>query len=1048
MFCSKCGAEAIEGSRFCRRCGAPLEEQAGKAIEKGIQRGAAQRLPGRPRKPLLRLPTGRKAAMVSGLVIALIGAALGGYIGLGGRLPGLARDSGGTVIALPDGASINIPSKAVEGKPKVVARVVAPEDMPPLPDWVQGAPVLYEFTVDRPLRGAAELRIPLPRDADLALLSHYHDGSWKPVPFRIEGKMAVAEVTQLSLFGFLVVGYDKLERWLQGHPLINWALGGGTQAAGSPCEREAPGVTVRVDGTPRAVSACAQSGIGGTEVVVRNDRRFYLDVYPVRGDLQWARGGLPWSCCDGRILPPEGRAAWLWQAPDGEAVLEVRFTVQAAGWTIARLLVAPIGAWAWSDPASGELLQMLQEVARWVPTVDATVNIFAQLMSDRPDYAVVARELARFFSNPDALAAVLEKQLRQGVLTRAGIYATSAALRKLLVLPTVANQMRTAADLVAAALGGGVAALVTATPSGRTSGPPSASTPGGKIAFVSVEAGGRHWLYLMDANGRNRVKMPADLGPVGVKHVNGDMFESPPFALVSPDRRYIAHYENDCPRVGVPPNRVFSQPIVVRRWDGTEPRVIDDKNECFHDLASGCGFDWSPDGTRIVFCSWSAGEPRIYVAKADGSGRSYIAKGVYPAWSPRGDAIAFSVRTTNNEGEEERARCAIYTVKPDGSDQRRLAEVLCPLHAYDVIFIGGPIWRLLTPDRENSGEWILAPRPLWSRDGSYLVFAAATRAKKRDTRSADIFLLRVDDSALINLTNDESIDRDPIWVDCGIPTAGCEAVVTHTGGQKLGVRYLDLGAPERNVAELTEGDTVCIIGRPIYLNGKLLWPVTTRDGNVGWVAGRDPQHADTRWLTPTGRTCPPLEPPASTSLPSIREVDFQNFVFHDVDCPVALHPQAPRRHRELAVQNGAAEVVVGTSEFDRFTVAVRGVVYGDLTGDGREEAVVALACVQPASNHPILMGYATLYVYTLRDGSVARLAMLTSQDLARDLRRYYDAGFWGAGEETISGGELMVKRFSGFPLACPPHVVTFRYRLEGESLRLVGRPAVERNPHC
>jgi hypothetical protein len=995
----------------------------------------------------MRLPTSRKAAIVSALVIALIGSALGGYIGLGGRLPGLARDSGGTVIALPDGASIYLPPKTVEGKPKVVARVVAPQDIPPLPDWVEGTPVLYEFTVDRPLRGAAELRIPLPRDADLALLSHYHDGSWKPVPFRIEGGMAIAEVTQLSLFGFLPVGYDKLERWLQGHPLINWALGGGTQAAGSPCKREAPGVTVRVDGTPRAVSACAQSGIAGTEVVVRNDRRFYLDVYPASEDLQWARGGLPWSCCDGRILPPEGRAAWLWRAPDGEAVLEVRFTEQAAAWTIARLLVAPIGAWAWSDPASGELLQMLQEVARWVPTVDATNNILAQLMSDRRDYAVVARELARFFSNPDTLAGVLEQLLQQGVLTRAGIYATSAALRKLLVLPTVANQMRTAADMVAAALGGGVAALVTATPSGRTSGPPSASAPGGKIAFVSEEADGKYWLYVMDADRRNRVKIELG-GPVSPM-VYGDVFQSPPFAMVSPDGAYITHYENHCPRVDAPRNRVFlSQPIVVRRWDGTGPLVIDDKNECFHDLASGCGFDWSPDGTRIVFCSWSAGEPRIYVANADGSGRRYIAKGVYPAWSPRGDAIAFSVRTTNNEGEEERARCAIYTVKPDGSDQRRLAEVLCPLHAYDDIYQGGPIWQLLPPDRENVQEWVLAPRPLWSPDGSYLMFAAATRAEKRHTRSSDIFLLRVDDFALINLTNDESIDRDPTWVDCGVPTAGCEALVTRTGGQKLGVRQWDLGAPERNVAELTEGDTVCIIGRPIYLNGKLMWPVITRDGEVGWVAGRDPQHADTRWLTPTGRTCPPLEPSASTSLRSIREVDFQNFVFHDVDCPVAFHPQALLRHRELAVQNGAAEVVVGTSEFDRFHVAVRDVVYGDLTGDGREEAVVALACVQPASNHPILLGYATLYVYTLRDGSVARLAMLTSQDLARDLGRYYDAGFWGAGEEKISGGELMVRRFSGSPLACPPHVITFRYRLEGESLRLVGRPAVERNPRC
>jgi len=765
----------------------------------------------------MRLPTSWKAAMVSGLVIALIGAALGGYIGLGGRLPGLARDSGGTVIALPDGASIHIPSKAVEGKPKVVARVVAPEDMPPLPDWVEGAPVLYEFTVDRPLRGAAELRIPLPRDADLALLSHYHDGSWKPVPFRIEGKMAVAEVTQLSLFGFLVVGYDKLERWLQGHPLINWALGGGTQAAGSPCEREAPGVTVRVDGTPRAVSACAQSGIGGTEVVVRNDRRFYLDVYPARGDLQWARGGLPWSCCDGRILPPEGRAAWLWRAPDGEAVLEARFTVQAAAWTIARLLLAPIGPWAWGDSAGEDVIQLLQEAARHVSTLDAFTNIMLQLMSGGADYGVVARELARFFSNPDMLAGALESLLQKGILARGGIYATSGAVGTLVRIPSVAGEIRSAADLVLGVLGGGVAALVTALPSGRVSVPPPASIPAGKIAFWSDRDGGG--LYLMDADGRNVVKV--------AQSYPGQSLLWRPWAAISPDGTYVAHV-GECP--GLPDPRFA--PLVVQRLDGAARKVIDDEYIRCYTEGYPCGFDWSPDGTKIVFCQWSG---ELIIAGPDGSGRTQLGKGVFPAWSPRGDVIAFSLINTITEAEP--ARCGIYTIRPDGTDRRLLTEVLCP---------------------SQGGLLLIPPRPAWSPDGSFLVFAAATRVGSPrdpwDLKESDVFLMRADGSGLTNVTKDAAIDQGPVWVDCRTPTAGCEARVTNVQPQKLNVRE-DPGTKGKVIGQLSEGDAVCVVSWPVYVDGHLWWPISSRGGIAGWAAARDPAHPDIRWLTPTGQTC-------------------------------------------------------------------------------------------------------------------------------------------------------------------------------------------------
>jgi Tol biopolymer transport system component len=828
MFCRKCGAEAIEGSRFCSRCGGSLEERAGEAIEKGTQRGAAQRPTGRHGKPLRRLPAGRKAAIVSGLVIALIGATLGGYVGLGGRLPDLGSGGspGETVIVLPDGASIRIPPQAVEGKPKVVARVVAAEDAPSLPDWADGAPALYEFTVDRPLRGAAELRIPLPGDAELALLSHYHDGSWKPVPFRIEAGMAVAEVTELSLFGFLVVGYDKLERWLQAHTLINWALGGGTQAAGSPCEREAPGVTVRVDGTPRAVSACAQNGNAGTEVIVRNDRRFYLDVYPVRGDLQWVSGGLSGSCCGGQILPPEGKAGWLWRAPDSEAVLEARFTLGAWEWTFARLLLAPFGVWAWGDSAGLDMLQPGD-----VSSMDTVIQIVLELSGENPDYPVVAREglaelLSKLLSNPDRLARALERLIQKGILTQKGIYATSRALSKLLALPTVASEIRTAADLVAGALAGGVAALVTALPSGRIASVPSPTptpTSNRRVAFWS-ERDGHTALYTVDADGSNLTRVSDGRPPQPT-------FGTPRALDYSTD----LFYGLQCPRE---PGD-WAVLYVVNARGGGRVELGPSFTVCGSDFGGAGTYDGvtaSPDGGRVVFTS-SRKPPGLYLGNRDSSGRRYLARGALPAWSPQGDTIAFSrvVRDANSLTPV----CGVYTIQATGTSERLVAKVLCQ---------GGDI-----------GGNVALPRPVWSPDGSMLSFAAVA-APDEPELGRDVFTVKADGSGVTRITRDPADDFDPVWIDCRLPTAGCEATVTNVRPKKLEVRKLP-GVSEPVIGRMAEGDTVCLLGSPALAGRSKWWPVYSAGGLTGWAAASDPEEPDKPWITPTGRECSPVPGP-------------------------------------------------------------------------------------------------------------------------------------------------------------------------------------------
>ncbi len=251
--------------------------------------------------------------------------------------------------------------------------------------------------------------------------------------------------------------------------------------------------------------------------------------------------------------------------------------------------------------------------------------------------------------------------------------------------------------------------------------------------FIAFDAAGERFVY---PSGRPYSQLNlATWNPGSSRIIFGagqDKQEIGSVAL-SPDGRNLAVQIGGNFRRPVEPSQ-----LAVMASDGSGLKILTPGNH------SNAGFpSYSPDGQKIVYRLLGAEQGLRIVSLSDGKVRRLTSGwDDFPAWSPRGDRIAF---TGFESGDFE-----IYTIRPDGGGLRQLTRT----HGND-------------------------SHPVWSPDGRWLVFVSSRTGAKdeyiysREAQSyGEIFAMRADGTDLRQLTDNQWEELALAWLPAASSAPG------------------------------------------------------------------------------------------------------------------------------------------------------------------------------------------------------------------------------------------------------------------------------------
>ena len=413
-------------------------------------------------------------------------------------------DGSELTVEIDDGTSITVPAGAATPGSLVRVAVLDPESLPEIPDYAAGVLGSWEIDVEGGIVAPVTLRFPAPNPEGTWVLAHYSDGQWANVGFELVDGELVATVESLSDFAewavetfhdpqgalddalgnlgslgqsIIVGATDEFKRIVldASGQLLETAIAVGTDvlktladvllwmadkyrdtlllwnrafALGTDlCKNIDTRVSVEPAGHNLADGCADRAGEDRTNIVVKNKRLFFLDVFgaPQEADSNFVR--IPFTCCDGGTAIMSGQdISWSTGVTSGDPIeINARMSVESSYMTLMHLGFSLLpGADVVADPSTANVIL----------TATTKLPLFQQVSDakNRGDYEAALVALTGVLVNPGTMLTFLDaivEELRQHpkIVAKLGVNLGKSALKNVFYVVKVAEVLGTLSDI-------------------------------------------------------------------------------------------------------------------------------------------------------------------------------------------------------------------------------------------------------------------------------------------------------------------------------------------------------------------------------------------------------------------------------------------------------------------------------------------------------------------------------------------------------------------------------------------------------------------------